>query len=257
MKISINGKFQDNIVLKGNEPEFNQAYGVFETIRSYKDKPFHLSDHLNRLRASADYIKLNIKPKDKVITEWISKHCELKNDLRIKIIAALDKIYILSEPLNINPKIYTKGVSVGLHSLERNMPSVKSLAYLQEYLAHETAVKQKHHDALLINHKQEVTEGAYSNFFYIKDDVIITPRYKVLSGITKRIVLKLAMPYYRIEQRRVHLDEVLRGNECFLTQTSTGILPIVKIDKRKIKSGKPGPITKHLIELFKEYTDNY
>ncbi|MBI4407582.1 MAG: branched-chain amino acid aminotransferase, partial [Candidatus Kerfeldbacteria bacterium] len=60
-------------------------------------------------------------------------------------------------------------------------------------------------------------------------------------------------PYYHVKQKRIYLDEVLLADECFLTQTSTGVVPVVGIEERPVGSGKPGSVTKHLMELFAEY----
>lgn len=257
MPISINGKNVDSITLTGTEPEFTHGYGVFETLRSYYGRPFHIQEHLDRLRQSAADMQLTIAPDDATLTKWITNHCvgvqTPTDDLRLKIIAAVDRIYILSQPLSVDPDIYNIGVSVDLQTVERWQPTVKSLSYYQEYLAHERAAAAGHHDALLMNHNQEITEGAYANFFCVKNDVISTARYSILQGITRNIVISLLEPYYTVEQRKVLLDEVMIADECFLSQTSTGILPVVKIDNHIIGTGKPGPITQQAMTMFEEY----
>ncbi len=253
MRISINGKFVPQLTLTGDEPEFNFAYGVFETIRTYQQQSFALTEHLQRLRRSADSIALTIAPSNETLTQWVQQHCIDNDELRIKLIAALGKIYILSQPLQVHPQIYSKGVTVGLYTLERTQPEVKSLARIQEYLAHQQAVAREQHDALLINERKELYECAQGNFYYVKDNVIYTPRAKILAGVTRGIVLTLAAPYYHLKQKRIYLDEVLLADECFLTQTSTGVVPVVGIEERPVGTGKPGAVTKHLIELFGEY----
>jgi len=253
MTISVNGQFVKHITLQGNEPEFNFGYGVFETIRTYQSKPFKLAEHLQRLRRSAEAISLVVDQTNTTITQWVQQHCTSEAELRIKIIAAKDTIYILSQPLLLSPTLYTKGVAVGLYTLQRTQPEVKSLAWIQEYVAHQQAVLNKQHDALLINDRKELYECAQANFFYVKDNTIITPRSHILAGITRNSVLTLAEPHYHIKQQRISLDEVLQADECFLTQTSAGVVPIVQIDQRKIGNGKPGSVTRHLIELFGEY----
>lgn len=255
MQTSINGTLVDHIPLTGNEPEFIYGYGAFETLRSYHGKPFKVQEHLERLRRSAEHIQLDIEPDDVLLTRWIANHCTSEFDVRLKIVAAVEKIYITSQPLQIDPHIYTAGVSVDLQSIERWQPTIKSLSYSQEYLAHELAVRNGHYDALFMNHTQEITEGAHSNIFSIKNDTIITPRYSILQGITRNTVIALAKPFYTIEERKLSLEELMVTDECFLTQTSTGIVPVVGIDKHVVGSGTPGPITKHLIDLFTEYVE--
>lgn len=252
MEISINGLAVDRIELTGNEPEFGSGYGVFETLRTYFGKPFELSGHLRRLRQSADEISLVVSASDDDITTWVQKQCSANTDKRIKIIAAENTLYILSEDLNINNQEYTKGVKVKLTHVQRPFPNIKSLSYMPEYLAHRAANQEGYHDALLLNDKQEVTEGANSNFFYVKDNTIFTARNNILQGITREIVLKITEPYYQIVTGKLPLDAVLLGHECFLTQSSRGVVPIVQIDERKVGNGKPGVVTKHVMELFQD-----
>lgn len=255
MTISVNGQFVKTIELTGDEPEFNYAYGVFETIRTYHGKPFQLTEHLQRLRRSAESISLEIAATNEQLTQWLKQHCTGESELRIKVIAALDKIYIVSKPLIIPPILYAKGVAVGLYTLQRTQPEVKSLARIQEYLAYQQALSRKQHDALLINERKELYECAQGNFFYVKENTIFTPRSHILAGITRGIVIALAEPHYHIKQQRIYLDEVLNADECFMTQTTTGVVPVVQIDQRKVKTGKPGLVTQHIMELFRGYTD--
>lgn len=260
MEISINGLAVDRIELTGNEPEFGSGYGVFETLRTYFGKPFELPGHLRRLRQSAAEISLVVSASDDDITTWVQKHCsantETSTDKQIKIIAAEHNLYILSEDLNINNQEYTKGVKVKLTHVQRPFPNIKSLSYLPEYLAHRAASQEGYHDALLLNDKQEVTEGAHSNFFYVKDNTIFTARNNILQGITREIVLRIAEPHYQIVTGKLALDAVLLGHECFLTQSSRGVVPIVQIDERKVGNGKPGAVTKHVMELFNAYVES-
>ena len=260
MTISLNGNFIDAITFTGDEPEFIHAYGVFESFRTYSAQPFHLNDYLNRLRASAEAIELPIEASDEDITMWVERHIQRSastNDVRIKIIAAPSKLYILSTAITIDSTIYTQGITMGIRTLERRMPSTKTLAYFEEHIAHAAAERDGHYDALLINHKQEVLEGAYSNFFFIKHSTLVTARNSILQGVTRNIVLKLADGHYTVEQRKITLEEMLLADECFLTQSTTGVVPVVGIDKRKVRTGAVGKSTQHIMDLFADYTQTY
>lgn len=263
MRISINGKPVEFITLHGTEPEFNYGYGVFETIRTYAGVPFQLQAHLERLHDSAAAIDLTIPATDKKIQEWIKPHCTstsptpiTPNHRRIKIIAAHEHIYILSKPLPTQSQLYATGVSLQLTALERQLPHAKLLSYVPEYLAHHTAQTAGYYDALFMTGTQEIREAAFANFFIVKNNVLITPRHNILQGITRQIVMQLAEPYYEIKQRKVLLDEVMVADEAFITQTTTGILPVVRIDKHIVGTGRPGEITQRVMELFQSYVGN-
>lgn len=257
MRISIDGNAVDAVSFTGGEPEFNYGYGAFETVRTYHGLPFHLSDHLARLRTSAAEIQLHVPAQDKQIQNWVLEHCTTTEDRRIKIIAASEHVYILSEPLIINAAGQTAGITLQLTRLERRLPHAKLLNYADEYLAHRMAQDHGYDDALLMTAQQEIREAAFANFFIVKNDVIITPHHHILLGITREIVLRLARQQHAVKERPLSLDEVMLSAEAFITQTTTGILPVTHIDRHVIGSGQPGKVTKQLIQQFTEYAATY
>lgn len=252
MDVSINGQFVRTIRLRGDEPEFAYSYGVFETIRTYDRKPFALVQHLRRLHQSAAALHLPIAYSTATIKRWVLQHCTNQPDQRIKIIAAPQRIYILSQPLVIAPTVY-HGVAVQLRQVARSTPQVKSIAYGVEFQAHTAAQAAGYYDALIMNRQQQILELAYANFFCVRRNTIITPARNILFGVTRAIVIQLARRHYRLQFRSLAKTAALTADECFLTQTSTGIVPIVRINRQRIGNGTPGPVTTHLMTLFKEY----
>ncbi len=59
-----------------------------------------------------------------------------------------------------------------------------------------------------------------------------------------------------IEVREMPLTrhDVYIADECFLTGSAAEVIPVVKIDSRTIGDGKPGKITRDLIDRFHELT---
>ncbi|HIE46682.1 MAG TPA: branched chain amino acid aminotransferase, partial [Nitrosopumilus sp.] len=55
-----------------------------------------------------------------------------------------------------------------------------------------------------------------------------------------------------IVERDIVRSELVMSNEIFLTGTAAEITPIISIDSKKIGNGKPGNITK---KMMQEYTD--
>jgi branched-chain amino acid aminotransferase len=68
-------------------------------------------------------------------------------------------------------------------------------------------------------------------------------------------VIELARATGR-EVREVPLlrHDVYIADECFLTGSAAEVIPVVKVDDRRIGDGKPGPITRDLIERFHRLT---
>ena len=78
-----------------------------------------------------------------------------------------------------------------------------------------------------------------------------------MRGTVRNLVIKLVKKKYKVEERRVSIKELDGIDEAFITGTTQGIIPVVKIDKNKIGKGKPGSITNKLINIYKKYTLNF
>ena len=61
---------------------------------------------------------------------------------------------------------------------------------------------------------------------------------------------RLVDPAHEIDQPH----DLFIADECFLTGTGAELIPVVKIDGRSIGDGKPGPITRKLVEAYRELT---
>jgi branched-chain amino acid aminotransferase len=100
-----------------------------------------------------------------------------------------------------------------------------------------------------------VTEGTTSNIFIVKKGRLITPLPEVgiLEGITRQTVMELAEDR-GIPVREAHFfsKELYRADECFLTNTSLEIMPVVGIDGHPLGSGHPGNLTILLLKAFRE-----
>ena len=105
----------------------------------------------------------------------------------------------------------------------------------------------------MLNQKGEVAECTGDNIFLVRDGVLLTPPNDagILEGITREAVIELARESGR-DVREVPLTrhDVYIADECFLTGTAAEVIPVVKVDSRKIGSGTPGPVTRDLQERF-------
>ncbi len=74
----------------------------------------------------------------------------------------------------------------------------------------------------------------------------------MLAGLTRDAVITIARDegYEVVEQPLVRSNLYL-ADEAFFTGTAAEMVPLVEVDDRKIGTGKPGPITRQLLELFR------
>lgn len=264
--------------------------GVFEGIRAYKGLVFKLQEHLDRLWESAHTIMLEIpmskKEMQKAIIETLRKN--RLQDAYIRVVVTrgvgdlgLDPwkcsqptVFIISDKIVLYPEtLYKNGLEIITVPTVRNLPEavhpgIKSLNYLNNILAKIEAHNSGCLEALMLNAQGYVTECTGDNVFVVKYtrgpkgkagktvQVMTPPVYLgVLKGITRQVIIELLAELKTPFQERVLTrHDLFNADEVFLTGTAAEIIPVVKIDGRTIGTGKPGPITGILRNLFQRKT---
>jgi branched-chain amino acid aminotransferase len=281
MKVFISGKLVDQEQAKISVYDHGLLYGdgVFEGMRSYAGKVFRLKQHLDRLWNSARAIWLEIPMSREAMTKAVNDTLAA-NELRdayIRLVVTrgagtlgLDpnrtsapQVIIITDHISLYPEeFYRNGLEIVTASTTRNHPAalsprIKSLNYLNNILAKIEGLKAGCIEALMLNHKGEVAECTGDNIFLVRGGIIFTPPLDagILEGITRDAVIELARGAGR-EVREVPLlrHDVYIADECFLTGSAAEIIPVVKVDDRRIGEGKPGAITRDLIERFHKLT---
>lgn len=239
--------------------------GVFETMRAYDSEPFMFDEHITRLLESSKTSGIKIPLTSHELKKLVKSALKKKGykDAYIRFAVNTDgngriKFNIIVNKAKTYPsESYKNGVSIVTVATKRNPvesqnPKVKSSCFLNGILAKLEGLN--HFESIMLDPKGLVTEGTVSNIFIVKDHAIFTPPtyLGVLDGITRSFVLKISkkkgIATYEIPFTR---HELFNGDECFLTNTSMEIMPVVNCDGRKIGSGKPGPITNMLRQEFR------
>ena len=127
-------------------------------------------------------------------------------------------------------------------------------AYANSALIKTDANRAGFDEALALDGNGHVSEGSAMNIFMVRDGVVITPPVtdNILEGITRRSVMELARDEMGLEvvERSIDRTEVAIAEELFMTGTAAQIVSVTKVDHRPIGTGKMGPITTRLRELF-------
>jgi len=133
---------------------------------------------------------------------------------------------------------------------------IKSLSLLPNVLAKNQALPAK--EAWLIDNGV-ITEGSATNAYIVTAAEVVKTHPKnnlILGGITRETVLALAKKNkIKLEEKPFTLQEAMNAKEAFFTNTTARILPVVKIDDKKIGSGKPGEVTQKLMKIYNDYID--
>ncbi|MCP4616892.1 MAG: D-amino-acid transaminase [Bradyrhizobium sp.] len=133
---------------------------------------------------------------------------------------------------------------------------IKSVALLAQVLAKQAAAEANAGEAWMIE-DGKVTEGGSSSCFILtQDDVIVTRQNgsEILPGCTRKAVVKLAEErQLRVEERAFSVEEALAAKEAFITSATVFVQAVVSIDGKKVGSGKPGPMTDRLREIYVDF----
>lgn len=280
-KVYINGKFfaPEEAMVSVFDHGLLYGDGVFEGLRIYNGKIFRLEQHVRRLYDSAKAICLAIPMSPVEMTAALEETVE-KSGLTDGYIRAVvtrgagtlglgpertenPQTIIIVDKIKLYPQeFYDNGLEIITASTIRNHPGalsprIKSLNYLNNIMAKIEATKAGCLEALMLNHKGEVSECTADNIFIVRDGKLLTPPTDagILEGVTRDVVLELAtkagIPNF---EKTLTRHDVYVADECFMTGTAAEVIGVVKVDDRVIGDGKPGPITQKLKELFVRHT---
>jgi branched-chain amino acid aminotransferase len=152
-------------------------------------------------------------------------------------------------------EIVTVPTTRNLHSALN--PAIKSLNYLNNILAKIEANNAGCEEAIMLNAEGFVSECTGDNIFIVKAGQMFTPPLYAgaLYGITRNVVIELARGEgLGVAETNLTRYDLFNADECFLTGTGAELIPVVKIDGRVIAAGKPGPITRKLVEKYRALT---
>lgn len=242
-----------------------RGYSAFEALRTYDRRPFHLSEHLERLYRSAALIDLEIPHTREeiagVVQESIARNPYRHASVRMLVTGGESedgimatgrpKLLVMISPLGERDQArFARGYYLITSRLQREAPEAKTSNYTSAVRALKEAARRGADDALFVNEQGHVQEATRSNFFLFRGDTLVTPREEVLIGITRNVVLELARGRFQIEERPILLEELTRADEAFVTSSSKEIIPVVRVDETTIGNGRPGPRTTELEERF-------
>ena len=248
---------------------------VYEVIRTYGGIPFEVDAHVTRLAASAAHIGMTLPVSLATLTDEISAAVAVPDHpesyVRVVITRgagpigldpnlAVDPVRVLLvQPLPApTPEQYAEGVTIAVTGVRRNLkaainPAAKTGNYLNSVLALAEAKKKGAYEAVMLDHRELITEGSSSNIFAVLGDRLITPPLAVglLAGITRSVVLRIAHSAgLRPIEAPLSVESLIGADEVMLTSTIREILPVVRVNDHAIGDGRPGAAYRRLRQAF-------
>ncbi len=281
MKIYIDGKFYDEKNAKISVFDHGLLYGdgIFEGIRAYNGRVFRLKEHIDRLFYSAKSILLAIPLSHAAMMEAVlatCRRCKIRDGyIRLVVTRGVGglglnpkkcrapSVIIIADRIQLYPQeYYERGLDLITVPTTRNLhsalnPAIKSLNYLNNILAKIEANNGGCEEAIMLNAEGYVAECTGDNIFAVKEGRMFTPPLSAgaLYGITRAVVIDMAKEAsIEVSEPNLTRYDLFNADECFLSGTGAELIPVVKIDGRVIGTGKPGPVTRSLVQKYKALT---
>ena len=276
--VYVNGKIApaDQAVVPVYDHGFVYGEGVYETLRTYNRVPFLYDRHMRRLRQSAERLLLDVPFDDAAMLRWIDQTIEQAGELNEAYIRILLTRGI--GDLNYDPKstpkpttviivkpfeapaarVFNDGIRISLVDMLRNHPQsvnpiIKSNNLLNNALAMQAAYRSGAEEALMCNYRGELTECSQANFFLVRGGVVLTPKSEagLLEGVTRAFVFEIGREIgIEAREETLYPKDLETADEMFITSTTRELSPVVNVDGRPVGTGKPGAITKKLLERY-------
>jgi branched-chain amino acid aminotransferase len=280
--VMINGRVHAPDEAKVSVFDRGFLYGdsVFETIRTYRGRPFALSEHLARLARSAELVFIELPVPLAVLAAEVEQALAASGNaesyVRVMItrgesalgldtrLADRPSRVIIVADLSLPPaRYYQDGIATVTYRTERATDATAAEGakvgnYLVSVLAMRRAAQAGAAEALIVDARGAVVEGATSNVFVLEQGTLVTPDAGILQGITRAEVLEAAADLgLPVRFRAPTLDELLAADEAFITSSLREMLPVVKVDGSVIGTGRPGAQTLRLHARFKERVEHW
>ena len=275
----INGKYMPKIESKISIEDrgLNFSDGIYEVIRFKNKKLLNFKDHQTRLERSLNEIKITFpfasKKSVKIIISNLLKINSYENGFVYLQItrgtATRNHLFPKFTKPNVILSLYpepdisnlSQGVSIILtDDMRWKRCDIKSVSLLPNVLGKQYAHENGCYESWQMDKEKYITEGTTSNAFIVSKTGKIKTHplnNKILGGVTRNTLIRAAkLNKVPIVEKAFSLKDLLNCEEAFLTSTTVGVLPVTKINNKKIKSGKIGSQTKKLIKIYNEFLEN-
>jgi len=280
LMVNINGELlhRDKAGISPFDSAVQGGDAVWEGLRLYNGRIFKLHEHLDRLERSARALSFaEIQPRETIIEEIRRTlaankmrdgiHIRLTLTRGVKITSGMDPrlnqsgstLIVLAEH---KAPVYAKtGLTLVTSKVRRPPPEILDARIhhanlLNSILAKIEANNAGADDALMLDTRGFVAETNATHVFIVRNSALATSRVVACpEGITRATIIEIcAAEKIHCVETDLSLADVYGANEVFCTGTMGELAGVIKIDNCQIKSGKVGPITKRLSDLYAQRT---
>jgi D-alanine transaminase len=249
--------------------------GLYDTWRTYGGEPFAVAAHLRRLAAAARVLRL---PPPGPADVWARRARTIvrRNGLtdatvRLTLTRGAAGDYLVPDrPARLTQLLTIRrlpadlaaqqvhGIAVVLLPFPRDVAApwaaLKLLGHPSAVIGRTLALRRGAREGLYVTADGAVTEGTTSNLFLVEHGAVVTPPAtgSVLGGVTRDLVLRLARrAALPVREESIAVGRLRRATEVFVTASTVEILPVVRLDGRRVGGGMPGAVTTALQRRYR------
>lgn len=248
--VYLNGRFLpgEEALIPALEPGFLSGLGLFETMRSYKNKIVCFDRHLRRIQKSAGFMGILLPyPAAKlkrIIEEAVSINDFSDSYVRLTVWKGQKRTQVMVSVKKYTPfppKKYREGFKVCIAQVRQNegdpFSRIKSTNRILYEAGFNRAKAKGFDEALILNNRGHITEATRSNLFFVKEGDLFTPALGCgcLEGITRSIVMGMAKKYkISLYEGAFTVGNLREAEEAFLTNSLMGIMPLNSLEQAVI-----------------------
>ena len=271
--IYLNGGFlpQEQAHVSVMDRGFLFGDGVYEVIPAYAGLPFRLKEHLQRLNASLEAIRMSPPLSDEqwraVFGQLLAQRGNADQQIYLQVTRGAygKRLHAIPEEVTPtvmafatdlavrDPELVKQGMSViTLDDIRWERCNIKAITLLANILSQQQARDEGAQEAILVRDGL-ANEGTASNLFIVKEGLIITPpkSQHLLPGITRDLVLELAreagLPY---AEASISVAELENAEEIWITSSTKEVMPVTRLNGLPVDNGHPGPIWEKMDALY-------
>lgn len=255
-----------------------------------RTRVFRIEEHLERLLDSAAELGLSASLRAPALADAVRRTVEASGLPRARVrltitggdlnllaskTGAEPTILIVAQPATeYPPEMYERGSMVTLADLKANpldpLAGHKTVNYWGRLRELRAAAERKAGEALVFQVTNHLAGGCVSNAFLVQGGELLTPIARgeeangapgsgvampspVLPGVTRGWVMEWAQRrHLRVSRRMITISDVLGSDEVFLTNSSWGVMPVVRVEKHEVGTGEVGEVTREALESWRE-----
>ncbi len=205
--------------------------GAFETMAVYGGRPVFLEKHLERLARGLEFLGISRRVTEEDVYRFLEENGIPFPEV-LKIVVSEENTLFLPRKNPYKKEAYEKGFTIDFAQIRRNETSRfvyhKTLNYGECIRERREAAARGFDEAVFLNSRGEICEGTASNLFFVRDGRIVTPALSV--GLLPGVMRGYLLERYDIEETKLYREDLKRFDECFLTNSLMGVMPVIQFE---------------------------